>query len=252
MLRPDRAGGRLRRRRHADDRPARRATSTSSTARRTGSRTRPSPTMRSSSRRPTPTRGHKGISAFIVERELARRLGRGDGAQARHLGGLDRASSSSRTSKCPPRTSLGEEGQGFEIAMYGLDQGRFTVAAGALRRHPRLPRALGRVRPRARDVRQADRQEPVRPGHDRRDGARLRDLEAARHAGRAGSRTRASGTRARRASPSGTRPSRRSRPRILRSRSTAPTATRPSTGSSGTSAMRARRSSTRARRRSTR
>src|ERR671935_121330 len=25
----------------------------------------------------------------------------------------------------------GEEGQGFEIAMYGLDQGRFTVAAGA-------------------------------------------------------------------------------------------------------------------------
>ena len=26
---------------------------------------------------------------------------------------------------------VGEEGQGFEIAMYGLDQGRFTVAAGA-------------------------------------------------------------------------------------------------------------------------
>src|SRR5205085_577788 len=26
---------------------------------------------------------------------------------------------------------IGDEGQGFEIAMYGLDQGRFTVAAGA-------------------------------------------------------------------------------------------------------------------------
>jgi glutaryl-CoA dehydrogenase (non-decarboxylating) len=27
---------------------------------------------------------------------------------------------------------IGDEGQGFEIAMYGLDQGRFTVAAGAV------------------------------------------------------------------------------------------------------------------------
>src|SRR5215216_2018228 len=31
----------------------------------------------------------------------------------------------------PAENLLGEEGQGFEIAMYGLDQGRFTVAAGA-------------------------------------------------------------------------------------------------------------------------
>src|SRR5438309_351701 len=31
----------------------------------------------------------------------------------------------------PADNLIGEEGQGFEIAMYGLDQGRFTVAAGA-------------------------------------------------------------------------------------------------------------------------
>src|SRR5262249_53903109 len=31
----------------------------------------------------------------------------------------------------PAENLVGEEGQGFEIAMYGLDQGRFTVAAGA-------------------------------------------------------------------------------------------------------------------------
>ena len=31
----------------------------------------------------------------------------------------------------PAENLIGEEGQGFEIAMYGLDQGRFTVAAGA-------------------------------------------------------------------------------------------------------------------------
>ena len=32
----------------------------------------------------------------------------------------------------PAENLLGEEGQGFEIAMHSLDQGRFTVAAGAL------------------------------------------------------------------------------------------------------------------------
>src|SRR5258705_12969603 len=32
----------------------------------------------------------------------------------------------------PAENLIGEEGQGFEIAMHSLDQGRFTVAAGAI------------------------------------------------------------------------------------------------------------------------
>src|SRR5207302_7249070 len=32
----------------------------------------------------------------------------------------------------PAENLLGEEGQGFEIAMHSLDQGRFTVASGAV------------------------------------------------------------------------------------------------------------------------
>ena len=68
----------------------------------------------------------------------------------------------------PAENLIGEEGEGFKIAMYSLDQGRFTVAAGALRRDPRLPGAVGRVRERARDVRPGDRPLPVRAGHDRR------------------------------------------------------------------------------------
>src|SRR6266446_2705965 len=32
----------------------------------------------------------------------------------------------------PAENLIGEEGQGFEIAMHSLDQGRFTVAAGAV------------------------------------------------------------------------------------------------------------------------
>ena len=55
----------------------------------------------------------------------------------------------------PAENLVGEEGQGFEIAMYSLDQGRFTVAAGACGVDPGVPRAVGRVRARARDLRSA-------------------------------------------------------------------------------------------------
>ena len=84
----------------------------------------------------------------------------------------------------PAENLIGEEGQGFEIAMYGLDQGRFTVAAGAVGViRACLERSVEYARERETFGR-ADRQVPVRAGHDRRDGARLRDVEAARHAGR--------------------------------------------------------------------
>ena len=83
----------------------------------------------------------------------------------------------------PAENLLGEEGQGFEIAMYSLDQGRFTVAAGACGViRACLERSVEYARERE-TFGQPIGKLPVRPGHDRQDGARLRDLEAARHAG---------------------------------------------------------------------
>src|SRR5215210_1778343 len=76
-----------------------------------------------------PEARHKGISAFIVEREWP-------GVSAReteHKLGVWAGSTGElffENVEVPGDNLVGEEGQGFEIAMYGLDQGRFTVAAG--------------------------------------------------------------------------------------------------------------------------
>ena len=73
---------------------------------------------------------HKGISAFIVEREwpgvTTRETENKLGIWAGSTGELF-----FENVEVPAENLVGEEGQGFEIAMYGLDQGRFTVAAGA-------------------------------------------------------------------------------------------------------------------------
>jgi glutaryl-CoA dehydrogenase (non-decarboxylating) len=73
---------------------------------------------------------HKGISAFIVEsgwdgvssQETENKLGVWAGSTGELF---------FENVEVPAENLVGEEGQGFEIAMYGLDQGRFTVAAGA-------------------------------------------------------------------------------------------------------------------------
>jgi glutaryl-CoA dehydrogenase (non-decarboxylating) len=73
---------------------------------------------------------HKGISAFIVEREwpgvttleTQNKLGIWAGSTGELF---------FENVEVPAGNLVGEEGQGFEIAMHGLDQGRFTVAAGA-------------------------------------------------------------------------------------------------------------------------
>ncbi|MCA1011927.1 acyl-CoA dehydrogenase family protein [Halobacillus halophilus] len=73
---------------------------------------------------------HKGISAFIVERTMegfsSQAIKGKLGIRAGNTGELffDHV-------KVPKEHLLGEEGEGFKIAMAALDNGRFTVAAGA-------------------------------------------------------------------------------------------------------------------------
>ena len=77
-----------------------------------------------------PSAKHRGISAFIVEREwpgvTTRETENKLGIWAGSTGELF-----FENVEVPAENLVGEEGQGFEVAMYGLDQGRFTVAAGA-------------------------------------------------------------------------------------------------------------------------
>src|SRR2546430_4206656 len=77
-----------------------------------------------------PAAKHKGISAFVVEKgtpgfttaDTENKLGVWAGSTGELF---------FQNVELPAANLIGEEGQGFEIAMYGLDQGRFTVAAGA-------------------------------------------------------------------------------------------------------------------------
>lgn len=77
-----------------------------------------------------PEKKHKGISAFIVERTMP-------GVQTRAIKGKlgIRAGNTGEMFledvRVPKENLLGEEGEGFKIAMSALDSGRFTVAAGA-------------------------------------------------------------------------------------------------------------------------
>src|SRR5699024_3402666 len=77
------------------------------------------------------TKKHKGISAYIVEREF-------EGFSSKAIKGKMgiRAGNTGEiffdNIKVPKENLLGEEGEGFKIAMASLDNGRFTVAAGAV------------------------------------------------------------------------------------------------------------------------
>ncbi|MGV3488631.1 MAG: acyl-CoA dehydrogenase family protein [Tuberibacillus sp.] len=75
-------------------------------------------------------KGHNGISAFIVERTMpgfsSKAIKGKLGIRAGNTGQIffDNV-------RVPKENLLGEEGEGFKIAMSALDNGRFTVAAGA-------------------------------------------------------------------------------------------------------------------------
>jgi glutaryl-CoA dehydrogenase (non-decarboxylating) len=76
------------------------------------------------------TRDHSGMSCFIVERSMK---GFTSGTIHGKLG--IRAGNTGYFSlqdvRVPQENLVGEEGEGFKIAMFALEQGRFTVAAGA-------------------------------------------------------------------------------------------------------------------------
>ncbi len=74
---------------------------------------------------------HKGITAFVVERGMPG-LTTGTlhgklGIRAGNTGLID-----FENVRVPVENRIGEEGEGFLIAMSAIDQGRFTVAAGAV------------------------------------------------------------------------------------------------------------------------
>lgn len=77
-----------------------------------------------------PTAGTRGISAFIVERSWegvsSHPIHGKLGVRAGNTGGVV-----FQDVRVPVENRLGEEGEGFKIAMAALDNGRYTVAAGA-------------------------------------------------------------------------------------------------------------------------
>jgi glutaryl-CoA dehydrogenase (non-decarboxylating) len=76
------------------------------------------------------SRDHSGLSAFIITRDMKGvRTGTIHGKLGIRAGNT--GSIVMDEARVPAGNLLGQEGEGFRIAMFALDQGRYTVAAGA-------------------------------------------------------------------------------------------------------------------------
>ena len=77
------------------------------------------------------TKGHRGISAFIVERDFP---GFSVGREEKKMGIRGSSTAELVMTDCivPKENLLGKEGQGFKIALHTLDGGRIGVASQAL------------------------------------------------------------------------------------------------------------------------
>ncbi|MBT9173696.1 MAG: Acyl-CoA dehydrogenase [Syntrophomonadaceae bacterium] len=74
-------------------------------------------------------RDHSGISCFIVEREMGLQTGTIHGKLGIRAGNTGWIAMNDV--RVPVENMLGQEGEGFKIAMSALENGRYTVAAGA-------------------------------------------------------------------------------------------------------------------------
>ena len=155
-VRADRAGRRHGRGQPVDDGAARRRRLRPQRRRRSGSAWPTSPTTSWSSPRSIEPRRHKGITAFIVERGMPGfSTGTIEGKLGIHAGNTGELFFDDV--RVPVANRVGEEGEGFTIAMSAIDQGRFTVATGAVGLAQACLDASRQVRPRAQDVRRGDR-----------------------------------------------------------------------------------------------
>ena len=113
---------------------------------------------------------HAGITAFMVEADMAG-VTTGDihgklGVRAGSTGWINCSDV-----RVPVANRIGEEGEGFKIAMSCLDNGRYTVAAGATGLIRACLEASLELRQGAQDLRPAHRRTPARQAEDRLDAA---------------------------------------------------------------------------------
>ena len=178
VLLPDRARGRLRRRRRCARRPSQGRQAGSSTARSASSPTAATPTGTPSTRRPTRTPATAGSPCFIVPRDAGVVVDKHEDKMGQ------RASNTATITfpdvEIPLDHLIGEENDGLQ----DRDDDARPHAPG---RRARWPSGIARAAfefaldyaTRARPVRRADRDAPGDPVHDRRHGDRNRGRAAA-------------------------------------------------------------------------